>query len=61
MNQVEGYMDGLDPNSPEPSDNRSHTYRHGFRMGRNDLARTPGDGAAKHRDQAAEAARADTF
>lgn len=34
---VEGYTDGLDPSNPEPSDNRSHSYRHGFRSGRADL------------------------
>lgn len=34
----EGYKDGLDPNSPPPSANRSHSYRHGFQNGRNDLA-----------------------
>jgi hypothetical protein len=29
-----GYMDGRDMDSPEPSANRSHSYRHGFRVGR---------------------------
>lgn len=33
---VEGYLDGFDPSSPEPSDNRSHSYRHGFANGRAD-------------------------
>jgi hypothetical protein len=33
---TQGYRDGLNPDAPEPSDNRSHSYRHGFRMGRND-------------------------
>lgn len=31
---VQGYMDGYDLNSPEPSANRSHSYRHGFMVGR---------------------------
>ena len=31
---VEGYMDGYDLNEPEPSANRSHSYRHGFEVGR---------------------------
>lgn len=52
---IEGYRDGADPNSPEPSANRSHSYRHGFRMGRNDLHKSPGRGASAHRDEAAAA------
>lgn len=34
---VQGYCDGLDGNSPEPSANRSASYRHGFANGRDDL------------------------
>jgi hypothetical protein len=34
---VEGCLDGRDPSNPEPSDNRSRSYRHGFRSGRSDL------------------------
>jgi len=30
---VQGYMDGFDLDNPEPSDNRSHSYRHGFANG----------------------------
>lgn len=37
---VTGYLDGRDPNNPEPSANRSRSYRHGFQSGRDDLART---------------------
>lgn len=33
---VEGYMDGYDLNAPEPSANRSHSYRHGFMVGRSE-------------------------
>ena len=33
---LQGYMDGLDLSSPEPSGNRSHSYRHGFSNGRYD-------------------------
>lgn len=33
---TDGYLDGMDLDMPEPSANRSATYRHGFRMGRND-------------------------
>lgn len=36
---VDGYHDGRDPESPEPSENRSASYRHGFRSGRADLGR----------------------
>ena len=33
---IEGFMDGYDLNNPDPSDNRSHSYKHGFKAGRND-------------------------
>lgn len=35
-----GYMDGRDLDSPEPSDNRSHSYRHGFMVGRGEKTGT---------------------
>lgn len=38
---VEGYLDGFDLSSPEPSANRSHSYRHGFANGRDDRAGKP--------------------
>lgn len=38
---IEGYKDGLDLNNPEPSDNRSHSYRHGFANGRDDRRGKP--------------------
>lgn len=31
---VQGYMDGYDLSAPEPSANRSASYRHGFMVGR---------------------------
>jgi hypothetical protein len=31
---IQGYMDGYDLTAPEPSDNRSHSYRHSFYIGR---------------------------
>jgi hypothetical protein len=37
----EGYIDGRDPTSPEPSDNRSHAYRHSFEVGRAEIAGNP--------------------
>ncbi len=33
---IDGYMDGRDLDNPEPCGNRSHSYRHGFLVGRND-------------------------
>jgi hypothetical protein len=39
----EGYRDGLATESPEPSENRSHCYRHGFMVGRADRAGKPVD------------------
>ena len=33
---IQGFMDGHDLNAPEPGKNRSHSYRHGFKAGRND-------------------------
>ncbi len=38
---IQGYRDGLDPNNPEPSANRSHSYRHGFANGRDDRRGEP--------------------
>jgi hypothetical protein len=46
---VEGYRDGLDPSSPEPSDNRSCSYQHGFANGRDDRRKQPRDSAAELR------------
>lgn len=33
---TQGYMDGRDLDNPEPSGNRSHSYRHGFMVGRSE-------------------------
>ncbi len=38
---VQGYMDGFDLSSPEPSSNRSYSYRHGFKNGRADKSGKP--------------------
>ncbi len=56
---VEGYMDGLDPASPEPSTNRSASYRHGFQNGRDDLTRKPRAPASDLRREADEAMERD--
>jgi hypothetical protein len=52
---LEGYLDGLKLDSPEPSSNRSHSYRHGFANGRDDLRRQPRASAQTLRELAAEA------
>ena len=57
---LNGYFDGLDKDSPEPSDNRSHSYRHGFRNGRDDLNRLPRDSVSNLRNEAAKAMELDT-
>lgn len=36
QDMIEGFMDGYDINAPEPSGNRSYSYKHGFMAGRND-------------------------
>jgi hypothetical protein len=33
---VQGFTDGYNPDAPEPSANRSASYRHGFMVGRRD-------------------------
>ena len=38
---IEGYRDGLNLDCPEPSGNRSHSYRHGFANGRDDRKGKP--------------------
>jgi hypothetical protein len=38
---IDGYKDGFDHNSPDPSGNRSASYLHGFANGRDDLRRKP--------------------
>ena len=38
---LEGYRDGRNLDNPEPSDNRSHSYRHGFAIGRADKTGKP--------------------
>ncbi len=38
---AEGYRDGRDPQSVEPSENRSLAYRHSFAVGRAEIAGKP--------------------
>lgn len=56
---VEGYRDGRNPDNPEPSQNRSNSYRHGFANGRDDHARSPRASAAMLRLMAEKAIRDD--
>ncbi len=51
-----GYRDGLDSDAPEPSENRSHCYRHGFMVARADKR---GEPAPNVREKADEAKRTD--
>jgi hypothetical protein len=50
-----GYLDGLNPDNPEPSANRSRSYRHGFQSGRDDQARRPSAPINERRRAALEA------
>mgnify|MGYP001104541154 CR=1 FL=1 len=36
---VQGYRDGLDKDSPDPSANRTRSYRHGFANARADISK----------------------
>lgn len=38
---IQGYLDGFDLTSPEPSGNRSRSYCHGFLNGRDDRSGKP--------------------
>ena len=38
---IEGYRDGRNSDNPEPSTNRSASYKRGFANGRDDHARSP--------------------
>jgi hypothetical protein len=42
---VQGFLDGYDLTAPEPSANRSASYRHGFENGRDDRRGKPRDSA----------------
>lgn len=38
---IEGFKDGYDLDAPEPSENRTASYRHGFANGRDDRKGKP--------------------
>lgn len=56
---IEGYCDGLNLDCPEPSDNRSASYRHGFANGRDDRRGKPRASVAEIIRQADEAMAVD--
>jgi len=56
----DGYLDGFDPNSPAPSDNRSDCYLHGVLNGRDDFTRSPRASATRLLQIAESALAADT-
>lgn len=58
---VAGYLDGANLDNPEPSDNRSHSYRHGFANGRDDATKRPRATAEVLRMAADEAAARDAL
>jgi len=57
---IEGYRDGLDLDAPEPSTNRSASYRHGFANGRDDRRGKPRDNYENLIDQAQQAMEQDS-
>jgi hypothetical protein len=55
----DGYLDGFDLDTPEPSGNRSRSYRHGFGNGRDDRMGNPRAAAQTLRAMAEAAIAAD--
>lgn len=55
---VEGFRDGYDLTAPEPSANRSASYRHGFMCGRIDKRQVAWSGTADQLRQMADEAMA---
>jgi hypothetical protein len=55
---LECYMDGFDVDAPEPSANRSYSYRHGFAVGRADKAGKPLCPTIQETERLADAAMA---
>lgn len=54
-----GYWDGLN-GEPEPGSNRSRSFRHGWKNGRDDRAKSPRSTSSYIRQEAAVAIAADT-
>tara|TARA_B100000745_G_scaffold261271_1_gene185088 strand:+ start:996 stop:1202 length:207 start_codon:yes stop_codon:yes gene_type:complete len=38
---IEGYLDGRDPDTPYPGDNRTHCYKHSWFIGRLEIMKMP--------------------
>lgn len=56
---IEGFRDGYDLTAPEPSSNRSNSYRHGFMCGRIDKGQVASPGYHKLERMADDAMEAD--
>jgi hypothetical protein len=56
---VQGFMDGYDLTAPEPSGNRSNSYRHGFMCARIDKGKVASPSFEKLNRMADEAMEAD--
>lgn len=57
--RMDGYRDGRDRDAPEPSVNRSASYRHGFTVGRAELAGGPAFGSVAEAIREADRAAAE--
>lgn len=53
---VQGFRDGYDLTAPEPSGNRSNSYRHGFKVARIDKGILPYQGGPDHLGKLADEA-----
>ena len=56
---VQGFIDGYDPDAPEPSANRSASYRHGFRSAQADHGKPRAESFAATRAAAERAIEED--
>lgn len=56
---VDGYLDGRNADTPEPSANRSQSYRHGWQVGRAEIERRRLGKCDEVRERADNAMRAD--
>jgi ribosome modulation factor len=55
---LQGYWSGL-KGEPEPGDNRSYSFKHGWRNGRDDRAQNPRSPASYIHSEALDAIKAD--
>jgi hypothetical protein len=61
QDMIDGYMDGWDLDNPEPSANRSRSYRHGFANARDDKRGQPRASFQEIGRQADEAMALDAY